>query len=386
MQVWIYMPNFERLESTHETAQDADGNARVATRSQAIFNYVNSIVGAGIIGLAFSVSETGFGAGIVMLVLVALSTDYTTRLIIRLGLLTGQDTYEDLMEHAYGGKGFYLVSLFMFTFAYGAMLAYLVIIGDILSSVLRASLVHESIWTSRQLLIFLVAVCGILPLCLLRSMASLGWSSGVSILAVFVMVIIVSIHAPQVVEEAPIDRTDEYDWLNRTFFTGVGGMFFAFVCHHSSFQVFGSLRDASRSNWDFVTHISIALAFAVSLAFSLAGYLSFVHTTAADLLNNFPDTDKAIMVVRVLLAATMVFTYPMENFVARRVLLSAWKRFHGTHGRRVSNMEHYSSTALLFITSLLIALSTDNLGFILSLELYARRRSGTSFRAFCGSR
>ena len=81
------------------------------------------------------------------------------------------------MEYAFGLQGYYLVAVAMFTFAYGALLAYMVIIGDTFSSVFRAALGPGgagSIWVAREFWIVMVSLCCILPLSLLRSMASLG--------------------------------------------------------------------------------------------------------------------------------------------------------------------------------------------------------------------
>lgn len=40
------------------------------------------------------------------------------------------NTYEDLCEFCFGNIGFYLVSAAMFLFDFGAMLTYLIIMGD----------------------------------------------------------------------------------------------------------------------------------------------------------------------------------------------------------------------------------------------------------------
>ena len=62
----------------------------------ASFNFINSIIGAGIIGLAFALKECGFYVGLLLLVFVAALTDYTVRLIITLGGETGKRSYEGM--------------------------------------------------------------------------------------------------------------------------------------------------------------------------------------------------------------------------------------------------------------------------------------------------
>lgn len=101
----------------------------------AVFNFVNSIIGAGIIGLPYALREAGLGAGVLLLFVIASLTLYSIQLIVALGVASRQYDYEALCEHAFGARGFYAIMLAMFLFAMGAMIAYLVILSD--SAVVR---------------------------------------------------------------------------------------------------------------------------------------------------------------------------------------------------------------------------------------------------------
>lgn len=50
----------------------------------ALFNYINSIVGSGIIGIPYALHRAGFGLGLLILALVAVITDYSLILMVRL--------------------------------------------------------------------------------------------------------------------------------------------------------------------------------------------------------------------------------------------------------------------------------------------------------------
>eukprot|EP00935_MAST-01C_sp_MAST-1C-sp1_P002303 g2303.t1 len=75
-------------------------------------------------------NEAGVWLGFSMLLVIAWLTDICVRMLVDIGVSVGKTDYEQLCEHAWGMPGFVLVSFSMFGFAYGAMLAYLVIIGD----------------------------------------------------------------------------------------------------------------------------------------------------------------------------------------------------------------------------------------------------------------
>ena len=105
------------------------------------------------------------------------------------------------------------------------MCAYMIIIGDTLSSVLRAANVDDTL-ADRHTVILIAAFVFILPLSLLKNMASLSFSSFFSIIAVIAMTLAVTIHAPAVEVADNSTRSDEFVFIKSTFFGGVGGIFF----------------------------------------------------------------------------------------------------------------------------------------------------------------
>lgn len=56
---------------------------------QASFNYINSIVGSGVIGIPYALHRAGFGLGLALLILVAYITDYSLILMVS-GCACGQ--------------------------------------------------------------------------------------------------------------------------------------------------------------------------------------------------------------------------------------------------------------------------------------------------------
>ena len=137
-----------------------------------------------------------------------------------------------------------------------------------------------------------------LPLSLLRNMASLEWSSSLSILSVVVIVAIVVIEVPTVEEKngAIENYQAVYTFARSTWLAGVGTMAFAFVCHHSSFIVYNSLKDNSIPNWNKVTHCSLLISLFLCLVLAITGYLNFQSDTQGDILNNYSYKNTGINV------------------------------------------------------------------------------------------
>lgn len=109
-----------------ENGELPDWLKRGAGVFDATTNMANSILGAGIVGLPYSMRQSGFVAGVVLLVGLAMLTDWTIRLIILNSKLSGRTTYIEIMEHCFGKQGKAAVSLFQFAFAFGGMCAFCV--------------------------------------------------------------------------------------------------------------------------------------------------------------------------------------------------------------------------------------------------------------------
>eukprot|EP00479_Gromia_sphaerica_P012141 TRINITY_DN626_c0_g1_i4.p1 TRINITY_DN626_c0_g1~~TRINITY_DN626_c0_g1_i4.p1 ORF type:complete len:145 (-),score=16.18 TRINITY_DN626_c0_g1_i4:186-620(-) len=72
-----------------------------ATIGGATMNFINTIIGAGIIGLPYAMFRCGYAMGIILLFVVALMTDYTARLLILSGMATNTTSYEDIAKRTF---------------------------------------------------------------------------------------------------------------------------------------------------------------------------------------------------------------------------------------------------------------------------------------------
>lgn len=59
----------------------------------------------------------------------------------------------------------------------------------------------------------------------------------------------------------------------------------AFICHHNSFLIYGSLEEPTLKNWSQVTHMSVSLALVISVVFAACGYMTFTGYTEGKLLD-----------------------------------------------------------------------------------------------------
>lgn len=255
----------DTANENESASSDLSGNSSVLTAS---FNFINSIVGAGIIGIPYAIQRCGFVSGVIMLAYVAYLVYQSVTMLIDCGVKANKLDFEELAEHLLGRSGYYAALVFMFLFAYGAQVAYLVVIGDTIPIVAKLFM-PDSVFANRNITIALMSTCIVLPLCLLRDLSSLSWTSMLSIAADIALVLIVLIAAPSASVAEGI-RHNEVTFLSSSIFVGIGTMSFAFVCQHNSFIVFRTLKEKTSKNWEKVARGSIFFSFLMCATLGIA--------------------------------------------------------------------------------------------------------------------
>jgi len=297
-----------------------------STVSQGTFNMTNTVVGAGIIGLPYALKQAGFWMGIGALLAMAYMTELSLRLLMRVAFRARCNTYEALATHAFGASGFWLVSSARFLFSGGAMLAFLMILADTVTSVVSAYTTDADTDALRRYVVLGSSFAAILPIVLLRDVTSLSRFSLLSISTVAVMELVVLAQLGKSASYYAASCTAEErgscahifpeggEPPAATVFEGGGfapalAIFaFAFTCHDSSFIILSSLREPTYKNWCRITRRALLVAVVLCLVMAIPGYLVFRDKTDPNLLNNYPAGDGVMNAVRCLYAFTMVRT------------------------------------------------------------------------------
>lgn len=335
-------------------------------------NLTNAIVGSGIVGIPFAVSQAGLVAGVVLIVGCAILTEKSLRLLVATAKHAHTASYETVAEAAFGVAGFQFVAANMFIMAYGAMLSYLMIVKDVFPTLLQMTDVYRS-----RAVLWVVSSCVILPLSCQRDMANLSFTSRLSVVLDVCLVALVAYNAPLAVQVEETmggwQHAVSQDWIKpETIFVGLGVLSFAFVCQHSAFLIAGSLHNPTVARWSLVTRCSLVFCCILALCSGLFGYLGYGDDTQGNILRNLPHNISS-SAARGMLGTTMLFVYPMECFVARHVcvaLLFSGRRAH--EGNDDSDLlqrwdRRVGLTVSLFLLSIVPASIFDDLGPVLAL-------------------
>mmetsp|Transcript_98921 Transcript_98921/g.121102 ORF Transcript_98921/g.121102 Transcript_98921/m.121102 type:complete len:493 (-) Transcript_98921:123-1601(-) len=364
--------NFNMNKIIYPNQSPHHGEAHVMGGSSPIlsvvWNQVNSIVGAGIVGLPYVFKQSGILGGIILIVIFSYLTVYTLKLLIMSAKLSKTTNYEDLCEYCFGKYGYYSVSLAMFIYDAGALLSYLIIMGDSMQYIITNF--GLSTQEDRKLAIIIVSTVGILPGCLYRDISKIERLSAISVFSVSLMTGCVI-----------------YEWFNIRFITNIydsnfpdiwplinlygipealGIVAFAFVCHDNSFLIYKTLKNNTIKRYTILAFLGMLIQCILCVVICIYGYLSFGDNVEDDLLLNFDIENRAIIAIRILYTFRMSFCFPTAFYVVRHILYSIVYRDGDTY-EHASKLKRIIFTLIPLLSFLIIGLFLQDLGFVMSL-------------------
>ena len=145
-----------------------------------------------------------------------------------------------------------------------------------------------SIFGNRQFVIALCTICVSYPLSLYRDIHKLSRASGIALLGMIVIVSSVLIRAPQSPPELKGDPKLRLTVLQPGLFQAIGVISFAFVCHHNSLLIYGSMKTPTIDRFALVTHVSTLFSLISCCILAIAAFWVFTNKTQGNILNNFP--------------------------------------------------------------------------------------------------
>ncbi|XP_068180701.1 sodium-coupled neutral amino acid transporter 3-like [Antennarius striatus] len=313
--------------------------------SMSAFNLSNAIMGSGILGLAFAMSNTGIILFIVLLIFIAILSAYSIHLLLRSAGVVGIRAYEQLGNRAFGRPGKMLAACIITIHNIGAMSSYLFIVKSELPLVIQAFMSkHENTgewFLNGNYLIIIVSLFIILPLALMKQLGYLGYTSSFSLscMVFFLSAVIYkkfSIPCPledefdnSTIFDNHVNTTDDFCEAklftinSQTAYT-IPILAFAFVCHPEVLPIYTELQDPTKKRMQNVANISILAMFVMYLLTALFGYLTFFGAVESELLHTYSRVDPLdvlVLCVRLAVLVAVTLTVPVVLFPIRRAVL-----------------------------------------------------------------
>uniref|UniRef100_A0A8C7EAN2 Solute carrier family 38 member 1 n=1 Tax=Nothoprocta perdicaria TaxID=30464 RepID=A0A8C7EAN2_NOTPE len=293
-----------------------------------VFNLSNAIMGSGILGflLFFFPDSTVFD---------------DTLIILLISFNTGCMVYEKLGEQVFGTPGKMIVFGSTSLQNVGAMLSYLFIVKNELPSAIKFLMgKDESFWewyVDGRFLVATVTFGIILPLCLLKNLGYLGYTSGFSLSCMVFFLIVVIYKKFQIscydlvlnATSLTLSNSSEdthmckpkYVTFNSKTVYALPTIAFAFVCHPSVLPIYSELKDRSQKKMQLVSNISFFAMFVMYFMTAIFGYLTFYDDVQSDLLHKYQSKDDIlILTVRLAVIVAVILTVPVLFFTVRSSL------------------------------------------------------------------
>lgn len=311
-----------------------------------VFNLSNAIMGSGILGLAFALANTGILLFLILLTSVTLLSIYSINLLLICSKETGCMVYEKLGEQVFGTTGKLVIFGATSLQNTGAMLSYLFIVKNELPSAIKSLMGEEdafSAWyVDGRVLVVMVTFGIILPLCLLKNLGYLGYTSGFSLSCmVFFLIVVIykkfqtpcmNMEQNSTISANVTDAcTPKYVTFNSKTVYALPTIAFAFVCHPSVLPIYSELKDRSQKKMQMVSNISFFAMFVMYFLTAIFGYLTFYDKVQSDLLHKYQSTgDILILTVRLAVIVAVILTVPVLFFTVRSSLFELAKKtkFH----------------------------------------------------------
>ena len=141
--------------------------------------------------------------------------------------------------------------------------------------------------TNRHFIIVLCTVGVSYPLSLYRDISKLSRASGFALVGMIIIVISVLVEGPKVSPELMGNPDARFSLIRPRVLEAIGVISFAFVCHHNSLLIYGSLRTPTLDRFALVTHLSTILSLVACCTLAISAFLVFTDKTQGNILNNF---------------------------------------------------------------------------------------------------
>ncbi|XP_010497181.1 PREDICTED: lysine histidine transporter-like 4 [Camelina sativa] len=304
------------------------------------FHNVTAIVGAGLLGLPYAMSELGWGPGVVVLILSWVITLYTLWQMIEMHeMFEGQrfDRYHELGQAAFGKKlGLYIIVPLQLLVEISVCIVYMVTGGKSLKNVHDLSVGDDSCTDMTIRHFILIFASSQFLLSLLNNFNSI---SGVSLLAAVMSVSYSTIAwVASLRKAAATGSVVEYGYKKRTtsvpldFLSALGEMAFAYAGHNVVLEIQATIpstpeNPSKRPMWKGAVVAYIIVAFCY-FPVALVGFKTFGNSVEENILESLSKPKALVIVANMfvvvhLLGSYQVYAMPVFDMI-ESVMIKKW--------------------------------------------------------------
>eukprot|EP00667_Euglena_gracilis_P009974 EG_transcript_10153 len=328
-----------------------------------ILTLTKTILGSGMLGLPYLCHVNGIGLFTAMLFLFSALNAYTMYLLVWATDLANRSSpgphadvnFGSLGEIAFGTPGLRLVQVIIGIDLWGTLVAYMVVIADIVQpAIARVVADSELPWLSWRLTVIGLTTLFVWPLCTGRSIGKLSSAAALGLLALSTFVAFLLFRCA---------NTDFEDHLHHAAVMHVGFgavqslpmLAFVYNAHFNVFSIYNSLESRSTPRMGLVIVAACAIATLANVLVGISGDLLFQATVQDNVLQNMALDDLPAATVRSLFGVALVLTYPVVAFELRQMVEAL------ISDRRAGSTMRVTIAAALVASSSFVAIAVPNI-------------------------
>lgn len=327
------------------------------------FNLIATIVGGAALSLPIAFLRCGVAFTTFVMILSAFATYASLIMLCNSSRRGGGSSYGEVMRSAFGIRAEEGVSWTLFVFLAFVIVAYMVLIRDIWTPLVREALDDDDVDGDRVLLVITISL---LPFLFQRSLHALRWNCYVGSASIFVLCVALNLGGWQrrrrrrrrgygdVVDDGGVFEIEYFKIPSaEDVMFSFPIVMLSFLCHFNIIAIQNSLRRPTRERVRGLIRHAICACFALMYAFGFGGYYYAGSETQGNILLNVPISRRRVggdggddnddyddhageyylfLLGRIGCGTTMMLGLPMMALPCREALLEVVDvRFHRSH-------------------------------------------------------
>jgi sodium-coupled neutral amino acid transporter 11 len=324
----------------------------------AIFNLMNYALGAGILALPYAFKQAGLIMGFALVALVAAATIFGMFLLLSASRVAQAYGYEQLARTSFGDGFAQVVKVTIIVDSFGALSAYMILIADTTSKIAKSYISHDTIWANKLLILSLVTIFIMLPLCSLKNINYLGFTSALSLVPLVYFLILQIVY---LVKEGGIQPGVKM--FSSQIFFALPIVIFSFSSQQALFPLYTELQERNGTEQHIKTVVvwSLGLTALCYLFSGTIGIFTYPTNANGNVLNNLPS-GIPVDILLVTTAVSIVLSFPVILWPAR---ISADRLFF--LDRPYSYLRFVLEAVVILAISFLIAVAVPSFSTVLGL-------------------
>lgn len=260
-------------------------------------------------------AKTGLALGLLLLLVIGVTSGYTGFLLVDVAKKTKSRTYAKLGQLAFGKYGMWLTDAMLCMLLLAACIGYLLVIGDIVTFLITGVVDFSPVLLKRIVILLAGGFLGLLAS--LRTMTVLAKTSVVALFAVSFITLTVFIRGLEALLANGIGDVVLFTFKKETL-GAVPLIGFALSFHMGLFPI---LCEASSTSFmKPVICLGLVFCTGVYAVVGVFGYLTFFDTVTPNVIDAYPSSDILAQFARGAVVVLVSCSYPLLAFPVRVIL------------------------------------------------------------------